>query len=117
MLDIDQVIDRIVAMSAAAPPDGVLLVAVSGIDGSGKSASARQIADRPNSRNARTALINLDVWHTPPETRFGDHRPAERFYEHAFRFHGLFGLIVDPLRSSRSVYVQWSTTVRQHGLA
>jgi uridine kinase len=79
-----------------------LLAAISGIDGSGKSTIARQVARDLEARGQRVALIPLDPWHTPPAVRFGGRRSPEHFYFHAFRMEELFELLVEPLRRRRS---------------
>ena len=83
-----------------------LLVAISGIDGCGKSAFGRKLCEELQSRNLNPALINLDAWHTPPEIRFNKKRPGEHFYKHAFRFQDLFGLLIDPLKKNRSIHLK-----------
>jgi uridine kinase len=79
-----------------------LLAAISGIDASGKSTIARQVARDLETHGQRVALIPLDPWHTPPAVRFGGGRSPEHFFGHAFRMEELFGLLVEPLRRRRS---------------
>jgi uridine kinase len=79
------------------------LVAISGIDGSGKGTLAKAI-DRDLSRaGLRVAVIGLDPWHRPKRERFSDRDPPGHFYSAAFRFDDLFSTLVDPLRQHRSV--------------
>jgi uridine kinase len=85
------------------PSDRALLVAVSGIDASGKGTVAATIASELEERGLSVALIGLDPWHEPMRIRFSDTEPAQHFYRHAFRFDALFSEIVDPLASRRSV--------------
>src|SRR5262249_20829877 len=76
---------------------------VSGIDGSGKGYITEKILTELRRRNIRAVSLNLDPWHHPPEIRFSKERPAEQFYEHAFRWDELFALLVRPLKKKRSV--------------
>src|ERR1700726_2525700 len=62
------------------------LIAISGIDGSGKGYVAARLADRLTDKGHRVALIAADGWLNLPHVRFGGDEPAERFYSHAFRF-------------------------------
>jgi uridine kinase len=82
------------------------LVAVSGIDGSGKGHVSAQLCRELEDRGLRVALINIDGWLTLPETRFSQANPAEHFYLHAIRFDELFEQLVRPLRDHRSVHVE-----------
>ena len=84
-------------------PQACLLVAISGIDASGKSTLARRVVDDLNSNNRHAMLVGLDLWHTPPPERFNRDNPAEHFYHYAFRFDELFELLINPLRRHRSI--------------
>jgi uridine kinase len=86
-------------------PAGSLLVAVSGIDGSGKTTVSRRLAGLLDALGLRTALIHLDPWHNPPEVRFSADDPGRHFYATAFRFDELFEHLVEPLRLARSVHL------------
>ena len=84
-------------------PTRPLLVAVSGIDGSGKTTLAREIESALAARGFRVALIGADPWHQPASIRFAEEDPAAHFYHHAFRFEDLFNRLVDPLKRDGSV--------------
>jgi uridine kinase len=84
-------------------PAGSLLVAVSGIDGSGKTTLSRRLAAQLEALGLRAALIHLDPWHNPPGVRFSADDPGRHFYANAFRFDELFERLVEPLRRARSV--------------
>lgn len=100
--DIVATIERRVAEGRQSGP---LFVAVSGIDGSGKTFLAARVVEELRKRSLGVAPLNIDQWHTPPAVRFGKERPGEHFYEHAFRWDDLFRLVIDPLREKRSVHV------------
>jgi uridine kinase len=86
-------------------PPGSLLVAVSGIDGSGKTTLSVRLAAALEALGVRTALIHLDPWHTPPSVRFAAEDPGGHFYANAFRFRELFERLVNPLRRARSLHL------------
>jgi uridine kinase len=96
------------AICAAAP--GVrpraLLVALSGIDGSGKSSLAIRLAARLETQGLRVALIGIDPWQHPQTVRFGSKDPGRHFYAHAIRFEALFAELLQPLAASRSIHLQ-----------
>lgn len=86
--------------------DRSLLVAVSGIDGSGKGYITEKIVTELNKRGLRSIAINIDPWLTPPEQRFNTENPGEHFYYHAFPFNDLFRLLIYPLQQNRSIYLE-----------
>lgn len=86
------------------PPGRALLVAISGIDGSGKGYVARALGPRLAARNVDVALLSIDLWLNLPEKRFHADRPAEHFYAHAIRFETLFRDVVLPLQATRSCH-------------
>jgi uridine kinase len=73
------------------------LVAVSGIDSSGKGYMAARIAERLTQEGANVALIGIDGWLNLPPVRFGQENPGLHFCRHAFRFDQMFSDLVDPL--------------------
>ncbi len=74
---------------------------MSGIDGGGKTAFARDLATELRARGAAVAELALDPWHEPAEVRFSATAPARTFYDRAFRWEALFAELVDPLRRDR----------------
>ena len=96
-------IERIVRRKRTLHRRGPMLVAISGIDGSGKTTLARKLENALAARGFRVALIGTDAWHHPASIRFGGDRPAEHFYRNAFRFDELFRRLIDPLRRNGSV--------------
>ena len=110
MTGLDRLVETILSARARAPAEGALLVALSGIDGSGKSAIARRLVAALRAGGTNTALIPLDPWHQPLEIRFSRDDPAEHFYRHAFRFDELFERLVEPLCRQRSVHLEVELT-------
>jgi len=104
-MDIDQVVEIISSRRQELSQRVSLLVAISGIDGSGKSTIAQQVVGKLKSRGLDAALIGLDAWHHPPEKRFNKDAPAQHFYHHAFRFNELFNILINPLRHTRSAHI------------
>lgn len=80
-----------------------LLVAISGVDGSGKSGHAKLLAGRLADAGLRVALIGIDPWQNPQTIRFSSVEPARHFYRHAIRFEELFAQVVDPLVTHRTL--------------
>ena len=105
MVNIDDVVAKILGQRAAIPVEFSLLVGVSGIDGSGKGYVAKQIEARLALHSVAAANINVDGWLNLPDKRFDALAPAEHFYENAIRFDELFAKLVLPLRDHRSADV------------
>jgi len=96
------VVHAIGATRARTPAERAVLVAVSGIDGSGKGYATERLARLLQARGLNAVGINIDGWLNLPHRRFSQDRPAEHFYEHAIRFDELFADLVLPLRGRRS---------------
>lgn len=88
------------------PPARAMLVGISGIDGSGKSAIAPRVVEQLTRRGVRAQLIQLDEWHNPPAVRFDPQRPAETFYQRGLRHAELFDMLVLPLQRERRLRLQ-----------
>ena len=108
--DLDSFVDRIVAARGRIPNRRSALVAVSGIDGSGKGYLNAKIVGALQSRGLHVAGINIDGWLNLPQVRFATANPAEHFYQHAIRFEELFAQLVLPLRERRSLRVETDFT-------
>jgi uridine kinase len=104
-MNTDQVVEVITSRRQELASKASLLVAISGIDGSGKSTIARQIVERLKVQGLNAVSIGLDTWHHPPEQRFNKDAPAQHFYHHAFRFDELFNILINPLRHNRSTHI------------
>jgi len=96
------------------------LIAVSGIDGSGKGYVAAQLANRLRDKGHPVAVIAADGWLNLPHVRFGEEEPAEHFYSRAFRFDEMFSGLIDPLVHHGSVRLladfteETATAYRKH---
>ncbi|MCI0434522.1 MAG: uridine kinase [Gemmatimonadetes bacterium] len=104
-MDLESVVQRIEARRCAAPPERSLLVALSGIDGSGKGHVSAQLVAALESRGYRVAGIGIDGWLNLPQVRFSAVQPAEHFFRYAIRFDALFDEFILPLRDARSIRV------------
>lgn len=102
MVNLEPAVKAIVAARATAPARRSLLVAISGIDGSGKGFVSARLEAALLKRGFRTALLNIDGWLRLPLERFSDSDQAEHFYRHAIRFDALFSDLVLPLRDHRA---------------
>lgn len=91
---------------AACPPSRALLVALSGIDGSGKGFVAQRIARALERRGVGVASFNVDGWLNLPAVRFSAIDPAAHFYAHAIRFDEMFAQLVVPLRRDRRIHLE-----------
>ncbi len=103
--EIGPVVDRILSLRSATPEPSptALLVAISGIDGSGKGYCTKQIVEAVNRAGLRVVGINLDPWYHLPGRRFGGDPPGPHFYEHGFRFDELFNQLILPLKAARTI--------------
>jgi len=66
------------------------LIAMSGIDSSGKGYVASRLSQHLSSEGARVALIGIDGWLNLPSVRFSVNDTGRHFYENAFRFAEMF---------------------------
>jgi uridine kinase len=106
MATIGDAVSLILGKRALVSPRRALLVAVSGIDGSGKGYVTDKIMSRLMLESPRASSINIDGWLELPDKRFSKERPAEHFYEHGIRFPELFERLVLPLKEKRSLLVE-----------
>src|SRR5688572_24968719 len=80
---VDDLVARILSQRQLVPKTRGQLVAVSGIDGSGKGYVTRQIVARLAQQSVAPASINVDGWLNLPQKRFGPKSPADNFYKQA----------------------------------
>jgi uridine kinase len=103
MPDLEPVVDLILARRERVPDAESMLVAVSGIDGSGKGYLTGLLVAALQRRGVHAVGINADGWLNLPARRFSRERPAEHFYHHAFRFEEMFAQLILPLKRGRSL--------------
>jgi uridine kinase len=106
MPDIRAVVERIAEVRARVAPARSVLVAVSGIDASGKGFVTARLAEALRGRALRVAAINVDGWLNLPDRRFSAVDPGAHYYRHAIRFDTLFAELILPLRERRSLRVE-----------
>ena len=99
-------VDAIRRARERAPASRSVLVAVSGIDASGKGFVAARLGKALAASGLRIAVLGVDGWLNLPRLRFDPVRPAEQFYEHAIRFGEMFTTLVVPFRDARACRVQ-----------
>jgi uridine kinase len=102
MTNFDTLVISIIQKQLKIKPSRSLLVAISGIDGSGKGYLTQKIMTALN-QQLHSVIINLDAWHNPPHQRFNPHNPAEHFYHYAFNFDSLFQQLIFPLQQQREI--------------
>lgn len=106
MIDLHGALDLILTARRQVPARRSVLVAVSGIDGSGKGYLTAKLLAELRAHSMRVAGINIDGWLNLPPVRFSQTNPAEHFYEYAIRFPELFSHLVLPLRERRSLQLE-----------
>jgi uridine kinase len=82
LLSIDGVADDVEARRARVVDARALMVAVSGIDASGKGTVAAQLVEKLHGRGRDAVLIGIDPWLAPLSVRFSNTNPALHFHEH-----------------------------------
>ncbi|KDR54572.1 uridine kinase [Arthrospira platensis str. Paraca] len=109
-MNLNDIIDAIAIQRKLLSPQQPVLVAISGIDASGKGYITAQIVKILSQGNLRVASINIDGWLNLPHQRFSQTNPAAHFYQYAIRFDQLFSQLVFPLRQLRSVSLEVNYT-------
>lgn len=104
--EIESVVESIQRARSDIASQRSVLVAISGIDGSGKGYVTARLVKALSSAGFNAAGINIDGWLNLPHVRFNKSRPAEHFYLHAIRFEEMFSQLVIPLRDHRSVKLE-----------
>lgn len=97
------VVARIRAGCARTGGKRTWIVALSGIDGSGKGFVAERLSELLVAAGLRAAPLSVDGWLHLPPVRFSTHEPGRHFYDHALRFDELFRDVVFPLRRHPSL--------------
>jgi uridine kinase len=105
-MDVDQPVTRILEARRRTGPDRCTLVALSGIDGSGKGYLAARILERLRDAGCGAVAIGVDGWLNLPSKRFSRESQAEHFYRNAIRFQEMFSQLVLPLRDRGSIRLE-----------
>lgn len=105
MTNLTNLVERIRQKRATTAAREAVLVAVSGIDGSGKGYVAKKLAAELRGQGLAVAQFGADSWQNPLAVRINRDRPAETFYRHWARLDELFDLLVLPLKRHRAVTV------------
>ena len=103
---VDALVHHIARARMQKDPRRSLLVALSGIDASGKGYVARELAEKLEEEGYRVAVIGVDGWLNPPHKRFDKAKSAEHFYQNALRLDEMFASLIRPLRDTRSVRLE-----------
>lgn len=103
MLNIDPLLQTILAKWRSPPAHRSLLVGLSGIDGSGKGYVAARLLERFREQPVRVALLTVDDWLSLPAQRFSRTDPAGHFYKHGLRLEEMFTRLILPLKETGSV--------------
>jgi uridine kinase len=106
MVGIDAAVEMILAGRRRVPAHEIMLVAVSGIDGSGKGYVTERIIACIQRKSLHAVTVNVDGWLNFPSRRFHKERPEEHFYRHAIRFDDMFEQLILPLKRQRSIRVE-----------
>lgn len=101
--EIAPIVSGILEVRERVSPQRSVVVAVSGIDGSGKGWVAQRLIERLQMAGQNVAAITADAWLNLPEIRFSRTEPARHFYRHAIRFDQMFADVLNPLRECRSI--------------
>lgn len=104
-MSVERAAEAIVRARERVPTSHSALVALSGIDASGKGWLAARIAAALEARAVRTAVLGVDGWLNLPPIRFDPERPAEAFYERGIRFEEMFVTLVLPFRDARACHL------------
>lgn len=104
-MSLDQAAAAILQARREAPATRAILVAITGIDGSGKGYITGKLEARLLEEGRRLAVLNIDSWLNLPSRRFNPADPARHFYEHGLRLPEMFSQLVLPLKAHRSIWL------------
>lgn len=94
-----EVIAGVAGSVAALPSTGVVLVAVDGVDGAGKTVFADELARAVESAGRPVIRAGADGFHHPRRIRYRRGRTsAEGFFHDSYDYAALRGALLDPLR-------------------
>lgn len=100
--ELSEMIGNIVSEKKKFPKDS-FLIAISGIDASGKGYISKQIQEGLLKLNYTVHLENLDGWLELPEIRFSKIGAPLNFYQNAFRWDELKNLLLEPYKENKKI--------------
>ncbi len=100
---LQDLIPDVVARRSRLRPSESLLLAVSGIDASGKGYVATRISELLHLNGLNAVTIGVDPWLGDPRQWSGKRDAGELFYRYGIRFDDLFRALVLPLQQQRSI--------------
>jgi uridine kinase len=106
MVDMYAAVEMMLDGRRRVPAHEAMLVAVSGIDGSGKGYVIDRIITHIQQKGVNAVAVNVDGWLNLPPERFHPERLAEHFYRHAIRFDDMSEQLILPLKGQRSIRVE-----------
>ncbi len=100
MVDIHAAAEMILAGRCRIPAHESMLVAVSGIDGSGKGYVTERIVACVQQKAVNAMAVNVDGWLNLSPRRFHEKRSAKHFDRQAIRFDDMFAQLILPQYSA-----------------
>ena len=101
-----RIVEDIAQTRQRVAPSRSMLIAITGIDASGKGYVTSRLANALRAMDLRVANINIDGWLNLPQLRFSKANPAEHFYLNAIRFTEMFAQLIFPLQNRRSLTIE-----------
>ncbi|MCH7842546.1 MAG: uridine kinase [Chloroflexi bacterium] len=101
MSSLKSVVNEILNARSSISSQRSVLVAITGIDASGKGYFTEQLVAALQTKGVRAVAINADAWLNLE--RFDTSDPAEHYYNNAIRFEEMFAQTIFPLRDRRSL--------------
>lgn len=103
LLNYQQLFSEIMQLKQGNHIEAPMLVAISGIDASGKGYIGARFADSIHNAGYKVALLGIDPWQNLPHVRISQENPGEHFYHNAVRQTEMFEKLVLPLKERGSI--------------
>jgi uridine kinase len=107
MTPIEAVAARIEHVNRRVDGDRATLIGISGINASGKGWLTTRVRQALQARGVRVAQISAEEWRNPPSLEFPDTDADGHFYRRGLRLDDLFGDLILPLRTRRSIDIEF----------
>ena len=101
--ELQDLVPKVLAQRSRLRPSVSLLLAVSGIDASGKGYVAARISELLDLNGLSAVTIGVDPWLGDPRQWSGKRNAGELFYRYGIRFDDLFRTLVLPLKQQGSI--------------